>query len=74
MPVRKFRRIEDIPESPPAGNALDGIRSACALSEIGRALGVTSSAPRGVRRFRSIEEADSHRRSWEMPPRVSSGA
>ena len=74
MPVRKFRRIEDVPEPPQARNALDGIRSACALSEIGRALGATSSAPRGVRRFRSIEEADTHRMSWEMPPRALDGS
>jgi hypothetical protein len=69
MPVHKFRRIEDVPEPPPARNAAEGISSACALSEIGAGLGRRSFAPRGVRRFRSIEEADAHRRSWEMPPR-----
>ncbi len=74
MPIQKFRRIEDVPEPPPARTALEGISSACALSEIGGALGVKSSAPRGVRRFRSIEEADGHRRSWEMPPRAASDA
>ena len=71
MPVRKYRRIEDVPEPPAARNALEGIRSACALSEIGRGFGRRSSAPRGVLRFRSIEEADAHRRIWEMPPRAS---
>lgn len=74
VPVRKYRRIEDVPEPPPARNALEGIRSACALSEIGRGLGHRFSAPRGVRRFRSIEEADNHRRSWEMPPTTSAAS
>jgi hypothetical protein len=71
MPVRKFRRIEDVPEPPRARSPWEGIASACALSEMSGMLGRRSFAPRGVLRFRSIEEADVHRRSWEMPPRES---
>lgn len=74
MSVRRFRRIEDVPEPPPARNALAGIRSACALSEISGVVGRRFSAPRGVRRFRSIEEADAHRTSWEMPPSTSNAS
>lgn len=67
--VRKFRRIEDVPDHPARANALDGLRAACELSELAAAIGIHFAAPRGVRRFRSIEELDEHRRSWELPDR-----
>ena len=67
--VRKYRGIEDVPSPPPAADAYSGMAAACALSELSRAFGHTTSAPRGVRKFRSIEEADAHRRTWELPPR-----
>ena len=47
---------------------LEGLAAACAASSYSRysrAFGHTRRAPRGVRRFRSIEEADAHRRDWE---------
>lgn len=66
MPVRKFRRIEDVPAPAPSPTALDGLRAACALSELTAGIGRTARAPRGVRRFRSVEEADEHRRDWEQ--------
>jgi hypothetical protein len=65
--VRKYRRVEDMPPVPPAASAEKGLASACALSELTAAIGSTHRAPRGVRRFRTIEEADAHRRSWELP-------
>jgi hypothetical protein len=67
MPVRKYRRVEDMPPPPPSASAREGLASACALSELTAATGMTRRAPRGVRRFRSIEEAEAHRRSWELP-------
>lgn len=68
MPVHKYRRIEDVPGPTPARDALAGIEAACRLSQLSLELGRRFSAPRGVHRFRSIEEADAHRRSWELPP------
>jgi hypothetical protein len=65
MGVRKYRRIEDVPSPPPARTPLEGIRAACELSELTAGIGRSPRAPRGVRRFRSIEEADAHRREWE---------
>jgi hypothetical protein len=71
--VRKYRRVEDMPDPPPAASAREGLASACALSELTAAIGTTHRAPRGVRRFRSVEEADAHRRSWELPPVADGG-
>lgn len=68
MPVRKYRHLKDVPEPPPARDARAGIEAACRLSQFSRGLGRGFTAPRGVHRFRSIEEADAHRRSWELPP------
>lgn len=66
MPVRRFRDVADLPEPPRAGSALDGLRAACEASEVAAALGVTRVGPRGVRRFRSVEEADEYRRGWPL--------
>lgn len=66
--VHKYRRIEDVPDPTPARSALAGIEAACRLSQLSLGLGRRFNAPRGVHRFRSIEEADAHRRSWELPP------
>ncbi|HVL98014.1 MAG TPA: hypothetical protein VM324_01835 [Egibacteraceae bacterium] len=65
MPVHKFRGVEDLPPPRPAGSALRGLAAACELSELTAGIGRSPRAPRGVRRFRSIEEADAHRRTWE---------
>lgn len=70
MGVRKYRRIEDLPEPPRSQPGLDGLRAACELSETTAAFGRTFNAPRGVLRFRSVQEADAHRKTWEMPPRT----
>jgi hypothetical protein len=72
MPVSRYRDIADVPEPPRARTALEGLAAACAASELSSAFGHTHRAPRGVRKFRSIEEADAHRRAWEsggeIPP------
>jgi hypothetical protein len=68
MPVARYRHIADVPEARRAGSALEGLEAACAASSMSRAFGHVRRAPRGVRRFRSIEEADAHRQRWESAP------
>jgi hypothetical protein len=65
MPVRKFRSVADMPDPPRVRSARDGLAAACALSDVSRAFGHTARAPRGVRKFKSVQEADEHRRAWE---------
>jgi hypothetical protein len=65
MPVTRYRDIAEVPEPPRAASALEGLAAACGASSQSRAFGHTRRAPRGVRRFRSIEDADAHRQRWE---------
>jgi len=65
MPVRRYRDVADLPEPGRSASALEGLAVACAASALSRAFGTTRSAPRGVFRFRSIEEADAFRQRWE---------
>jgi len=65
MPVRRYRDVADIPEPGRSASALKGLAAACAASVLSRAFGTTRSAPRGLFRFRSIEEADAFRQRWE---------
>lgn len=65
MPVTRHRDVSDMPGPRRAATALEGIAAACAMSEVAASIGVIRSAPRGVRRFRSVEEADAHRSCWE---------
>lgn len=65
MPVRKYRTVADMPGPrplPPLDS--DNLRIACELSELTFALHPWKLEP-GVRKFRSIEEMDRHRREWE---------
>ena len=64
MPVRRFRDAADIPAPARLTSALEGLTAACAASELSAAFGAARIGPRGVRRFRSVEEADEHRRRW----------
>lgn len=68
MPVRRFRDVADIPAPARLTSALEGLAAACAASELSAAFGATRVGPRGVRRFRSVEEADEHRRGWVAAP------
>ena len=68
MPVHRYRDISEVPDPPRAESPLEGLRAACAASKLSDAFGTRRRAPRGVRRFRSIEEADAHRRAWEEAP------
>ncbi len=65
MPVRKFRSVADIPDVRPL-RPLDpaNLRIACELTEIAFAFRPWHFTP-GVRKFRSLEEANLHRRAWE---------
>lgn len=65
MPVRKFRSVEEMP-GPPALPPLDAdnLRSALSLMEVAYRMFPWRFTP-GVHRFRSVEEADSHRQEWE---------
>lgn len=65
MPVRRYRDVADLPEPRRSASALEGLTAACAASALSRAFGTTRTAPRGVYRFRSVEEADAHRQRWE---------
>lgn len=65
MPVTRHRSVEEVPAPVRAGSALQGLTAACASSSLSEAFGHTRRAPRGVRRFRSVEEADAHRQAWE---------
>lgn len=67
MPVTRHRDVSEIPEPARAASALAGLAAACAASRYSSAFGTARRAPRGVRRFRSIEDADAHRREWETP-------
>ena len=65
MPVWKYRRVEDMPEAwamkrdAPLGRR---IRAVLSLSPIAGRLQV----PRGVHKYRSIDEANAARDRWEQ--------
>jgi hypothetical protein len=65
VPVRRYRDVADMPGPRRLASALDGLAAACAASSLSQAFGVLRQAPRGVRRFRSVEEADAYRQRWE---------
>lgn len=65
MPVRKYRSVADMPAVRPLPPLdPDNLRIACELTELAFALRPWRFTP-GVRRFRSMEEANLHRASWE---------
>lgn len=70
MPVTRYRDVADMPVPRRAGSALEGLAGACEASELSQAFGAARIGPRGVRRFRSVEEADAHRQSWTMGSEV----
>ena len=65
MPVTRHRGVEEVPEPERAGSALQRLATACAASSLSEAFRHTRPAPRGVRRFGSVEEDDAHRQAWE---------
>lgn len=65
MPVRKYRSVADMPGVRPLP-PLDpeNLRIACELTELAMALHPWRFEP-GVRKFRSLEEANAHCKAWE---------
>jgi len=68
MPVTRHRDVADMPPPERAASALAGLAAACESSELTAVIGVTRIGPRGVRRFRSVEEAHAHREQWGVTP------
>jgi hypothetical protein len=66
MGVRKFRSVADMPP-PKQLTPLDpeNLRLAFSLMGFTHWLSRSALVP-GVRKFRSVEEADAHRRAWEQ--------
>ena len=65
MPVRRYRHVAEMPAVRPLP-PLDpeNLRIACDLTELAYGLHPWRFTP-GVRKFRSMEEANLHRASWE---------
>ena len=76
MPVRKYRSVYEMPGVRPLRPLdADNLRIACELTELARGLRPWRFKP-GVRKFRSMEEANSWRQAWErsqVRPRSDSG-
>ena len=65
MPVRKYRHVADMPAVRPLPPLHpDNLRIACDLTELAYGLQPWRFTP-GVRKFRSMQEANLHRASWE---------
>ena len=65
MPVRKYRSVAEMPGAQPLP-ALhpDNLRVACDLTELAYGLHPWSFEP-GVFKYRSVDEANTHRHEWE---------
>jgi hypothetical protein len=65
MPLRKYRSVEEM-EPPPWREPLDpgNLRLACDLSALATRLRPRR-FPRGLHRYRSVEEAGRRRAEWE---------
>ena len=61
MGLERYRSVEEMPPPPVAGDALAGLAAACALSAASALFGHDQRLPRGVARFRSVEEAAAER-------------
>ena len=65
MPVRKYRSVTDMPGVRPLRPLdPDNLRIACELTELSFALHPWRFEP-GVRKFRSLAEANQHRQEWD---------
>jgi len=70
MPIRHFRSVAEMPPVPPRP-PLDpkNLEIACELMELARRLGPYRPFPPGVRKFRSLAEANRYREEWEKGQR-----
>lgn len=66
MAITRYRDVDRMPPPPLTETPAAGIAAACAQSRIATELGATPALPRGVLRFRSVEEADADRRDREI--------
>ena len=64
MPVYKYRRIEDMPEA--WEHFGDRNRAGRLRTVLGWRFAPPLDIPRGVHKFRSIEEAEAHRERYEQ--------
>lgn len=65
MPVRRYRHVADMPAVRPLPPLdPDNLRIACELTDLAYGLHPWRFTP-GVRKFRSMDEANVHRASWE---------
>lgn len=65
MPVRKYRSIEEMPgPSPLTPLRAENLEAACELTEMAYRMRPWRFVP-GVRKYRSIEEANRSRARWE---------
>jgi hypothetical protein len=65
MPIRKYRSVTEMPGVRPLRPLdPDNLRIACELTELSFALHPWRFEP-GVRKFRSLAEANRHRQEWE---------
>ena len=73
MPLRKYRSVEEM-ESPSWREPLDprNLRLACDLSALATRLRLRR-FPRGLHKYRSVDEAWRRREQWEAETRLSSG-
>jgi hypothetical protein len=63
MPVRKFRSVAEMPQSPLPRLDPQNLKLACDLSTVATRLRPLR-FPAGVYKHRSLEEAQRRRRSW----------
>lgn len=64
MPITKYRRVEDMPQSIFfEGSAEEAIAAACSMSQMCLALNPLK-FPSGVHKYRSIEDAAKQRERW----------
>lgn len=70
MPIRKFHSVAEMPPMPPRP-PLDpkNLQLACELTELARRLGPYRPFAPGVKKFRSMEEANRYREEWEKGQR-----
>ena len=66
MAITRHRGVEHLPAPPVAETPEAGVIAASEASRVATQLGGISPLPRGVRRFRSVEEADADRRDREI--------
>lgn len=63
MTVKRYRSVEELPPPSRRTDPTAGLASACELGRASELFGHRVVGPRGVRKFRSVSEAEEHRQS-----------